>query len=191
MPRWLVRTIGSLVAVLLIGGFLFAVTVTFGAIHGTEFCPQTFERRQYVYYELPVVHLQVRGERHESVVSATETYLAANKLITPPADGQEDWHLVVKFRGANETGRGDADILMKYLDAKDSDDYHRWVAWSEQHADQAKVFWPAIQELALHELYVFTPEAFDLARTIDEPAELKKRLDALVAEKLSQQPAEQ
>ena len=51
--------VGLLGATLLV----FVVTVLFGAVHGVEFCPQTFERRSYSYYELPLVHIQMTGER--------------------------------------------------------------------------------------------------------------------------------
>ena len=62
---------------------VFIATLTFGAVHGTEFCPQTFERRSYSYYELPLLHIQMTGERHEDLTGSTEKCITSNKFITP------------------------------------------------------------------------------------------------------------
>ena len=63
--------------------------------------------------------------------------------------------------------------------------HHRWARWSEKHAEGAKVFWPAVQELALHEKYLFVPDLFDLAKSISDAPQLKTELDRLVAEKVA------
>src|SRR5262245_44901240 len=78
-PRWMTivgwSILGALGATLLV----FLATVTFGAVHGTEFCPQTFERRSYSYYELPLVHIQMTGERHEDLTGDTEKHVTSKK----------------------------------------------------------------------------------------------------------------
>ena len=160
-------------------------TLTFGAVHGTEFCPQTFERRSYSYYELPILRIQVTSERHEDLTGATEVVLTSKNYITPPASGRKDWHVLVGSRGSRLRRPGDAGLLITYLDAKDSEDDHRWARWSEKHAEGAKVFWPAVQELALHEKYLFVPDLFDLAKSISDAPQLKTELDRLVAEKVA------
>ena len=76
----------------------FVLTVTFGAVHGTEFCPQTFERRSYSYYELPLVGIQVTGEKHEDLTGDTEACITSNKFITPPPGGKKEWHVLVGSR---------------------------------------------------------------------------------------------
>src|SRR6478752_7308818 len=76
--------VGLLGATLLV----FVVTVLFGAVHGVEFCPQTFERRSYSYYELPVVRIQVAGERHEDLTGPTEVVLTSKNYVTAPASGR-------------------------------------------------------------------------------------------------------
>ena len=73
---------------------------------------------------------------------------------------------------------------MQYLDATDGGDYHRWVKWSEEHPKLAPILWPAVQRLAEHELYIFVPDLFDLAKTIEDPVKLRQELDRTLAGKL-------
>jgi hypothetical protein len=182
-PRWLPIVGWSILS--LLGGALlvFIATVTFGGVHGTEFCPQTFERRSYSYYELPILRIQVTGERHEDLTGATELCLTSHKYITPAASGKQDWHVLVGSRGTRLRRPGDAGLLIEYLDAKESDDYHRWARWSEEHDALAKVFWPAVQQLAMNEQYVYLPDLFDLTKTIDDSVKLKQEVDRVVAER--------
>jgi hypothetical protein len=173
-------TLGTLAAGLLI----FFATMLFGGVHGTEFCPQTFERRAYSFYELPLVGIQVTAIRHEDESGATESFLTTNKYVAVPAGGPQDWHIVIGSRGTKMLRKGDAAILVQYLDAQDSANYHRWVKWSEENPRLAKILWPAVQRLAKDELYVFIPDVFDLGKAIDEPVKLQQELDRFVAAKL-------
>jgi len=183
-PRWLAICGWSLMGVLGAALVVVIATLTFGAVHGTEFCPQTFERRSYSYYELPIIRIQVTGERHEDLTGATEVVLTSKNYVTAPASGRQDWHVLVGSRGSRLRRPGDAGLLITYLDAQDSEDEHRWARWSEKHAELAKVFWPAVQELAVHDKYLFVPDLFDLAKSISDSPQLKKELDRLVAEKV-------
>jgi hypothetical protein len=183
-PRWLGIAGWSVLALLGATLAVFVLTVTFGAVHGTEFCPQTFQRRTYSLYELPLIGIQVTGIRREDVSQAAELFITSHKYITVPTAGaQEDWHIITGSRGT-ATSRGDASILMQYLDATDSEDYHRWVKWSEEHPKLAPILWPAVQRLAEHELYIFVPDLFDLAKKIEDPVKLRQELDRAVASKL-------
>src|SRR5438477_289513 len=183
-PRWLPIVGWSILGAL--GGTLlvFLATVTFGRVHGTEFCPQTFERRSYSYYELPLLHIQMTGERHEDLTGDTEKHVTSNKYITPAVNGKKDWHVLVGSRGTRLRRPGDAGILLQYLDAEESSNVYRWVRWSEQNTELAKVLWPAVQCVALHDMYIFVPELFDLAKSVDDPVKLQQQLDRFVAGKL-------
>ncbi len=183
-PRWLPIAGWSLLGVL--GAILavFLATVTFGAVHGTEFCPQTFERRSYSYYEIPLIHLQMTGERHDDLTGKTEKCITSNKFIPPPTTARKDWHVLVGSRGSRQRQPGDAGILLQYLDAEESSDVYRWLRWSEEHAELAKVLWPAVQRLAVWDVYLFMPDLFELAKSATDSGELQARADALVAGKL-------
>ncbi len=193
-PRWVGMAGWSVLAIL--GTVLLAIilTLTFGEVHGTEFCPQTFERRSYSYYELPVVQIQVRGEVHEDLTGDTEKCVTSHKFIVPPTTAKKDWHVLVGSRGTRQRRPGDAGILLQYLDASESGSTKRWVIWSEKNEELAKVFWPAVQELALHDLYVFMPDLFDLTKVFDDPIKLKNELDAYLKKRIppaAGQPADQ
>src|SRR6188508_2076794 len=82
LPKWL--GVAGWTVLGLLGATLavFVLTVTFGAVHGTEFCPQTFQRRTYSLYELPLIGIQVTGIRREDVSQAAELFIASQKYIT-------------------------------------------------------------------------------------------------------------
>jgi len=184
-PRWVPITfwtvLVSLAAVLLV----FMLTVTMGAVHGVEFSPLLFERRSYSFYELPLVGIQVTATRHEDLSTAVESFITTSKYVTPPPAGSKEiWHIVVGSNGPRLQRKGDASILMQYFDARDSKTTHRWVKWSEDHPQLAKVFWPSVQQLAKHELYVFVPELFDLTKQHSDPVALQAALNAEVVQRL-------
>jgi 3-methyladenine DNA glycosylase AlkC len=184
-PRWLVYTLWVVLGTLAAALFVYVATLWFGGVHGTEFSPQTFERRSYSFYELPLVRWQVTAIRHDDLTGTTETFLTTNSYIpAPPAGAPQDWHIIVGSQGTKLARKGDASILMQYLDAQDSADYHRWVKWSEDNPKLAKIFWPAVQRLAKDDLYVFIPDLFLLAKEADDPVKLQASLDQLVAAKL-------
>lgn len=164
---------------------VFVLTVMFGGVHGLEFCPQTFERRSYSFYELPVLRIQVTGERNEDLTGPTEQYVRSQKYFTA-GTGKKDWHVLVGSQGTRVRRPGDAGILMQYLDAAQNGDGRRWVQWSEKNEELAKILWPAVQQLAESEAYVFIPDLFDLAKTLDCDEQLKPAVRKLLDAKLIQ-----
>jgi hypothetical protein len=186
-PRWVPiagwTVLGILGATLLV----FIATVTFGAVHGTEFCPQTFERRSYSYYEIPLVRWQITGEKHEDLTGATEKTITSNNLLPAPPGPKKDWHVLMGSRGTRLRRPGDAGILMQYLDATEGDSgMHRWDNWTEHDKtkDLANVLWPAVQQLALRERYIFVPDLFDLAKNYDDPKALQAEINRTLANRL-------
>src|SRR5262245_29968413 len=165
IPRWLVITGWSLLGLLAVAYAGISLTRTFGYVSGVEFCPQTFERRSYSFYEVPLLGIMITAKVYDDLTSIAETSLTSQQFVTPSAGGQQDWHLVVGSRGMRLMRKGDASILLGYLDMMDGENHHRWVRWSEDHSQQAKILWPAVQRLAIHQLYVFVPELFELAKT--------------------------
>ena len=184
IPRWAIISAWSLLGLLGAAYLAYVVTVTFGEVKGVEFCPQTFEQRAYSFYELPLVGIMITAKVHEDLTTAAETALTSQKFITPPAGNQQDWHIVIGTRGTRLRRKGDASLLLAYLDAKDGQNHHRWIKWSEDHTQLAKILWPAVQRLAVHELYVFVPELFELAKSMDDPIQFQQQLDHEVASRL-------
>ena len=109
----------ALLALLVLASGLFIVflgTVLFGHVHGEEFAPDTFERRAYSYFELPVLRIQVTPVRRSVSRPDLEQTLVDRHYITvknPP----ERWDFVVSYRVGETWREGDARILSQYLDA--------------------------------------------------------------------------
>jgi len=167
----------------LVGAML---TIAFGSVHGIEFCPQTFERRSYSFYEIPWLGIQVRGVRHADLTGPVEKHLKQNKLLPTPPKSPFTWHIVAGMRGASPLQTGDAQILVRYLDARDAEEKHVWLDWSQKHPQAAAILWPAIARLSRDELYIFVPEFIDLAKHSPTPAALQQQVDARLVERLYQ-----
>jgi len=183
-PRWLVWTGWSVLGVLVTAGIVALATLWFGTVYGVELNPYTLARRSYFFYEIPLIRWQVRAIQREDVGSIVVDFLEGQKYV-PPAKGAPDvWHVVTGHRGAHSATIGDADILVRYLEAQDGEDYHVWVKWSEQHPKLAKLFWPAVSRLAQEEQYVYIPDLFDLAASATDPVALQASLNRKLAERL-------
>lgn len=163
------------------------VTVMLGHVSGEEIAPQTFQRRTFAYYQLPVVQLQISGITRSDSTGLLEDFLVDEKLITvanrkTPPHPTIKWDLVTANRMGMIFSRGEAEILCHYLDAKNVDDKLEWVEWSEEHPDLAKVIWPVVVSVAQQELYIFVPELMELAANATDPVQLKQQLDQLQSE---------
>jgi tetratricopeptide (TPR) repeat protein len=183
-PNWLLWTGWSLLGLLAGAALLGLVILWFGSVWGVELNPYTLARRSYLFYEIPLIHLQVRGIKREDVGSIAVDTLQNQKYVTAAKGAPDVWHVVTGYRGWRRVTLGDADILVRYLDAQDGDNYHLWVKWSEQNPKLAKVFWPAVSRLAQEEQYVHIPELFDLAEAATDPIALQASLNRKVAELL-------
>ncbi|MCI0361612.1 MAG: hypothetical protein L0211_24275 [Planctomycetaceae bacterium] len=183
-PKWLIWTGWAVLGLLGTGVILGLVILIFGSVWGVELNPHTLARRSYFFYEIPLVHWQVRGIKREEVGSVAVDFLEREKYVAAAKGAPDVWHVVTGYRGMRQVKLGDADILVRYLEAEDSDDYHLWVKWSEQNPNLAKVFWPAVSRLAQEEEYVHIPELFDLTVGATDPVALQTSLNQKVGERL-------
>jgi hypothetical protein len=160
--RWAV-VIGSALVGLII--FLYLAVLIGGSVSGTEFSPHTFCRRHFYYFRLPIVQLQVTRTQ----VNSTAGILACSTSITSHMPGAVPqnvrWDLIQYSVSSRPFPEGDAAILMKYLDARESDGSYFWENWTNDNASLAKVLWPTIQQLAIHECYFAIPEIMEHALT--------------------------
>lgn len=168
-------------AALFILGFL--ATLIFGNVLGTEFCPFTFERRGYAYREIPFTGISISTINRRTDIGIVELHITQKGYIVPDPSktAPDDWHLLslIRFRGTY--AEGDAELLMKYLDAQDHAGEYAWLKWSEDHPQLAKILWPAVAKAAQENNYLIVPDLFSFARSTTNPAELQKSLDAALA----------
>jgi hypothetical protein len=182
MRRVLLRV---LVTLFVLAGGLFIVlvgTLLYGHVSGEEFAPDTFERRMYSYFELPVLRIQVTPVRRTVSRPRLEQTLVDRKYVTinrPP----RRWDFIISYRLGEKWREGDAHILCQYLDARGGESESHWLQWTNNHPAIAKIFWPEIAKLAYQDLYLFAPELFELAAEQTEPQAFQGDLNRALARK--------
>ena len=172
--KWAARITIAGLSVLVLLAVLAYVTITLGHVYGEEIASETFQRRKFNYFQLPIIELQISGITRTDSTGELENFLIDEKIIsvaatkTPP-DESIRWDLVNANRFGVIFMRGEAEILCHYLDAKDADEKNVWIEWSEENPKLAKVIWPAVVSVAQQELYIFVPELLDLATSARDP----------------------
>ena len=172
VPRWLIVLITVVVAsitLLLVG--------TQGHVRGREFSPTLFQARNFSFYEIPLLQIQITPIRRSSATPSAATYVRQNGLLeSVSADESEPWHLVSLTRGITSTYPADAELLVTQLSIRQAGESY-WRKWSVDHPDQAQILWPVIQRLAKRELYVLMPRLFELAAQTATPEDLATQID--------------
>jgi tetratricopeptide (TPR) repeat protein len=178
--------VGALVTI----GVVLLTIAQYGLVTGEEFSAENFTRRQFTYYEIPMVGLQVWPIDRTDKTNDLERFLLNEKLIeeVKTSDARRRWDLILATHGSPDGtqlvfSEGQARILSSYLDAVDADKKNVWMEWSKQHQELAKVVWPVVAKLARQELYVFIPDLLLAARGAADAAAFKQRMDLMLAEK--------
>lgn len=177
--RIIVGVVGAVVLLTCVG----LATLAQGKVRGTEFSPQDFREREFEFWEIPLVHLQITPISRSGTTNTLTSYLKAQQLIqVPRASAKPDsqtWHLVNLSRGSLPRPPADAEILVNYLQG---DVGGRWRQWTVDHPEMAKVFWRRTQKLAEREMYVLMPDLFAIAQHAESAAELSDRTDLYLQE---------
>jgi len=157
----LVAALSTVVLVLFVGVAIWSQ----GRVRGSEFAPSHFQTRQFSFWEVPLLHLQLTPIQRTASSLPTARYLRANQLVTSTPGPPTEWHLVRLARGVTPSVSSDAQILVQHLQLQADGSAPRfWEAWSRDHPQLAKAFWPRIQRLAERELYLLMPPLLQLAR---------------------------
>ena len=155
---------------------------TQGHVRGYEFAPSHFEQREFSFYEIPLIHLQITPIKRKNRTPPTATYVRMATLKNVPKGRAITWHLVSISRGLTGQTVADADLLMQHLQLGNSQDPY-WKVWSKQHPNHAAVLWPIIQQLAERELYVLIPMVLQIAEAnADSLTHMQKTLDKRLTE---------
>lgn len=153
---------------------VFVSTLLFGHVSGQEFDPETFARRRFSFYELPLVRWQVTPLYHTDMSGEIEQLVKSQSYVTP--SGASQWHLLSLNRSSSKAPPTDAAILARYLDAQGEKYSIWWGDWSIRNPAQAKVLWPSVATLARLELYTSLPPVFETARTATDEKLLQTEL---------------
>jgi hypothetical protein len=181
MRRILTRLL--LLVPILAGGLLFTLlgTAIFGRVTGVEFAPDSWERRTYTYYELPIFQIQVSSVTRNTRREPVEQELVNKKYVSVNAPPKR-WDLVSSFRHNTRWRQGDAQILCAYLDAWNDDELY-WLHWTNSRPELAAIFWPEVAKLAREQLYSLTPDLFELVAGVKDPTELARDLSRILAQR--------
>jgi len=158
----------------------------FGGVYGTEFNPQTFERRMFGFHEVPLLRLQVTPLWRVDSSGDVEQLVTTQKYVTPDPAAPETWHLVSLVRRNSRLPPTDVQILARYLDAKDEDHDSYWSSWSSNHPEMAAIFWPEVARLARLEQYILLPPLFELARNAADAKTFQTELKQLQTRQLQE-----
>lgn len=171
-----VRVAIALIATVVIGLAMFLIVRIQGYVSGEEFSPVDFQQRHFSFYEIPLIHVQITPIRRVGTTTSTARYLRRNSLLTTPPPTAATWHLVKISRRIVRSTPGDAELLTDQLTFRRDGDPH-WKRWSQEHPDQARIFWPVIQRLANRELYILMPELFERAQRSTSADSLQASID--------------
>jgi hypothetical protein len=158
---------------------MFFVIRTQGFVSGQEFSPTHFQLREFSFYEIPLIHVQITPIKRAGSTPTTATYVRQNALIKPHTGPPTSWHLVSISRGLTGSTPADAELLIDQLNLQSGGDEF-WRKWSIDHPKHAKVLWSVIQKLAERELYILMPHLFELAQIEQTPQQLQQNIDDLL-----------
>tara|TARA_R110002073_G_scaffold336224_2_gene531064 strand:+ start:12287 stop:13006 length:720 start_codon:yes stop_codon:yes gene_type:complete len=159
--------------------FVLLFVRTQGFVSGREISPDTFVMRDFQFYEIPLVHLQITPIRRTASTPKTAIYLRQKKLVVDPSTPTGRWDLVRIARGFTGATPMDGQLLVDQLSLEHQGNEY-WRQWSIDHPGHAKVFWPVIQRLANRELYLLMPPLFELAQRQQTAAELGAKIDQML-----------
>lgn len=175
---------GMLLALPLIAG----ATMRFGLVHGQEFSPGAFQRRSFLWYELPLIGIQLTPIVRNNSTNDLEQYVTQQKWVLEQQTGPTSWDLVRGSRGGGPREvEGEAAILCAYLDSQNADKELVWLKWSKEHPELAAVLWPHVAQLAREELYIHVPRLFRLALAGQDATQLSHELTAAMVDAYTRQ----
>ena len=156
--------------------FVAGAVFLFGGVSGEEFCPQRFMLRSFTYYRIPFAGTQVWpvsfGKSYRGT-NALTTHLRANSLLGPTSNSPIRWDIVNLNQAGSSQDRGDAEILVRYLQQPGARGAEDWLKWTTntKNQDLAATFWPIVAKLADAKLYILVPDVFDAARASESAPE--------------------
>lgn len=158
-----------------------------GRVSGSEFAPSHFQTREFSFYEIPFLHIQITPIKRKNTTGAIARQLRAKSWISVPRGNPPSvWHIVRLWRGPSNT-TAVASLLTEQLRVGQGSGGF-WKNWNSEHPNRASVLWPQVQELAERELYVLIPELMLLARSLpgdDSPNALSDAIDQWLVDQYS------
>lgn len=164
-------------------GGLVLFVVVFGRVTGDEFCPATFRRRDYSFYEFPVIRVQVSPVWRDNATESLESYVGTQNWLKPSTDKRWD---VINVLAGSSYESGNASIYVAFADHTRPASDETWLDWSQSHGDLAEPFWLAVQQVSLLDAYELLPEMFGFAQTADDEIKFRAELFGYLERRLEE-----
>ena len=178
---WSQRILVAIVFIVGVGGTAGVLRTEFlGQVIGTEFTPDSFKRRDFAYFRIPLIKLQISPVVRWDSSNDLEKHLRRNSLKGLPVRATR-WDVASVNSGAKSES-GDAAILCSYLDTKNKDDELLWLVWTKADEKRAKPLWKAVHDAAKLDAYVCIPELFELAEANEDAKELSDEIERYMAQ---------
>ncbi len=166
----------------------FVIVNIFGRVHGLEICAETLERRSFMFLEIPLIRIQVRATQHIDLTGDLEKHLAAQNFVQQPPAAKKTWH-VIHVGGFMGIRHGDPQILVRYLDARNSNQELAWLEWTKAHPTLAPFIWKGVCDLALAGEYTTIPDVLEMAQGASDPVQTQAAVSKLVTQATKPAPA--
>jgi len=142
-------------------------------VEGEEFNPNTFERRTYRLWRIPILGWQVTPTyRYPAETSTFRDYLKRKGWFPAASRGSVPWQVAREVTVAG-IRTGDSWFISQLLENEST-----WIEWSDQHQERAAALWPLVLERIDQNDFVSLPRLFGLALDDSADAEWFKLLDA-------------
>ncbi len=153
--RRLVR-IPLVVAAICVAAMLSLLMGPTGLASAVEFSPDRFCHRSFRYY--------VRGGLQVWPATTTEWYSPVDRYVhdsgfVSAAFGEPRWHLSKGFAPGVRGWHGQARRMYREIGCWAGSD--RWVIWSKEHPELAKILWPQVTTWAQNERYTEIADLFE------------------------------
>lgn len=167
-------------SLLLVGamGFLIAVAwfLSWCSIHGTEFCPNTFQARSFSYSRIPGTRILLSSTTLQNTRSiALPDVLKHLPTVNRPIA----WHVASVSSSPQEQHA--AGILIDAFEQRSADGSDFWGAWSFRNPSLAAILWPMVQSIAFQQLYDCLPEILEMAESARDAESLEKQALEMIA----------
>jgi hypothetical protein len=155
-----------------------ATLVYWGAssVSGLELNAVTWQVRRFQLLRDPFTDTQLTNIKHDSSGQfSPDASIAIHIRGGPHSLRVPRWDLISINRGVIP-GKGDARILLEYLNANDASGNNFWVAWTTANPACAPHLWGAVRDAVHLGRYDWLPKIFDAARVHKDPSALKAAL---------------
>ncbi len=143
------------------------IIVPLSFIAGTEFSPDTFEHRQFVYMRVPGTQIVLSNRWLTDIPSFSQT-LIDDQWVGENTSTETRWDLVMDNYTPRHSPDCDAQYLVQEIERRNDEYEFIWLQWTNKYPQRARVLWPIIADFARHAMYLYLSEIFEFCDQQDD-----------------------